>query len=109
MTPVPSCRQSDCCCWWGPCAYALVLCWLCLQGTQIQGNFWRESADKYYDSLEEGKVRAVAGRVGRVCKGLFLDPSWTCGSTSKRCTPADEHPPKQLQAHKRSRECKWRS
>lgn len=42
-----------------------VFCWLCLQGTQIQGNFWRESADKYYDSLEEGKVRrAVAGGGG---------------------------------------------
>lgn len=26
------------------------------QGTQIQGSFWRESADRFYDSLQEGKV-----------------------------------------------------
>lgn len=29
------------------------------QGTQIQGSFWRESADKFYDSLQEDKVRVV--------------------------------------------------
>lgn len=29
---------------------------LWLQGTQIQGSFWREAADKYFDSLQEGKV-----------------------------------------------------
>ncbi|CAD7702509.1 unnamed protein product [Ostreobium quekettii] len=26
------------------------------QGTQVEGSFWREMADKYYDNLEEGKV-----------------------------------------------------
>lgn len=32
-----------------------------LQGTQIQGTFWRESAEKYLDVLQEGKVRFDQG------------------------------------------------
>jgi hypothetical protein len=47
---------------WCCCAYQT--CLLCgLQGSQIQGSFWRESADKFYDSLEEGKVGAHAHAV----------------------------------------------
>jgi hypothetical protein len=34
-----------------------VSCVNALQGTQIQGTFWRESAEKYLDALQEGKVR----------------------------------------------------
>lgn len=37
----------------------MLCCAVCvLQGTQIEGSFWRESADKFYDSMEEGKVRS---------------------------------------------------
>lgn len=30
------------------------------QGTSIEGTFWREAADKYYDTLEDGKVYVFA-------------------------------------------------
>jgi hypothetical protein len=35
---------------------SFVVCVCFVQGTQIQGTFWRESAEKYLDALQEGKV-----------------------------------------------------
>lgn len=40
-------------------------CWY-LQGTQIQGTFWKDSAHKYYDSIEEGKVSKHEAATGPV-------------------------------------------
>jgi hypothetical protein len=39
-----------------PCCATLAVVDYALQGTQIQGTFWRESAEKYLDALQEGKV-----------------------------------------------------
>jgi hypothetical protein len=46
-----------------------------LQGTQVEGSFWRESADKFYDSLEEGKVRSW------LCMHMCMCLDVTCGCT----------------------------
>jgi hypothetical protein len=42
-----------------------MLAFFLLQGTHIQGSFWRESADKFYDSLQEDKVRVVVCSTSR--------------------------------------------
>jgi hypothetical protein len=51
-----------------------VLC--VLQGTQIEGSFWRESADKFHDSLEEGKVRSWLCLYLRMCLNVTCEHTY---------------------------------